>query len=171
MKKLTLATTLMTIFLFLSCNPKFIKGTKIPQTKDNIAVIEVFEKYAMAMKKKQPKKILALVSKSYYDENGTNDTSDDIDYNSLKKFLNSPEFKKITKMNIYFLVKDLQISEDKKTAKILFYYDLHFKEKAENSNNSESIYKSSKTKWQKVRDVNKMEMVKENGKWKIISGI
>lgn len=157
--------------LLASCATENIKGTEIPDTPQNRAVLEVFFEYVSALKEKQPEKLIALVSESYLDHNGTDDATDDVDYGNIKTFLNSDAYGKIKAMNLFFIIKDLLLSEDNETAKILYYYEVRLKTDRLVAPEENSSINSDKEKWLKETEVNQMVLKKEKDTWKIVSGL
>lgn len=157
------------LLMFASCGTTNIKGTEIPDTKENRAVLDVFGSYVKALQDKKPEKVLELVSENYYDYNGTEEAADDVDASGIKSFIMSEEFKKILKIDIIIIMKDIQVSEE--TAKVLYYYEARFKKHTDLVSDEESVLKQGNEKWLKVNDLNQMIFKKEKESWKIISGL
>ncbi|HOW52569.1 MAG TPA: hypothetical protein PLV42_11075 [bacterium] len=158
-------------YLFVSCATENIKGTEIPDTPTNRAVLEVFFGYVTALKEKKADKLVGLVSKNYLDHNGTDDATDDVDFSNVEAFVNSEAYQKIRAINLFFIIKDLQINKDGDTAKILYYYEVRLKTDRLAPPEEESSINSSKEKWLKETEVNQMTLKKEEDQWKIISGL
>jgi len=157
--------------LLASCATQNIKGTDIPDTPQNRAVLEVFFEYVSALKEKNADKLVALVSESYLDHNGTDDAADDVDYGNIKMFVNSDAYQKIRSVNLFFIVKDLLLPEGGDTAKILYYYEVRLKTERLAPPEEASSINSPEEKWLKEAEVNQMVMKKEGEKWKIVSGL
>ncbi len=169
MRKLTAFLLLLCTVAVVSCGTKNIRGTEIPDTEENRSVLKTFGEYVLAVKKQDPEKIVVLVSDNYYDENGTDDATDDVDYKGIVKFLGSSEFKEILKIDLIFVVKDLIVENG--TAKLLYFYEGRFKTDDKLSKMKKSSIQSDSERWEKISDENLMVLKKENGEWKIVSGL
>lgn len=159
------------IFLSASCSTKMIKGTDIPDNEDNRAVLAVFGQYVKAIMDKSPEGVLKVVSPNYYDNNGTDAAKDDVDYKALEAFLKSDDFSKILKVEAFFTFNALKVNDDKDVAKLLYYYELRFKKANKTEAEEKSLLNLTNEKWLKVNDNNLMTFKKENGEWKIFSGL
>jgi len=169
--KTTITCAFGALLFVVSCATTAIPGTDIPDTPENRAVLEVFFRYVEAVKAKETDKLLALVSEHYLDHNGTDDASDDVDYEGIKRFIFSDTFNTIKTVNVVFIVKDMLFSEDKQTAKILYYYEVRVKTERRVAPLETSSVNSPAEKWLKESDVNQMVLRKEPGGWKIVSGL
>ncbi len=160
------------LFMFLiSCATAPIPGTDIPDTPENRAVLEVFFKYVEALKAKDADKIISLISEHYLDHNGSDDASDDVDYTAVTQFLRSKNYDDIKALNLVFIVKDMILSDDGQTAKILYYYEVRLKTDRRVPPGETSSLNPAGEKWLKESDVNQMVLRKEASGWKIVSGL
>ncbi|HSA32373.1 MAG TPA: hypothetical protein P5077_01460 [bacterium] len=169
--KATLLCLLASGSLLISCATANIQGTDIPDTPQNRAVIQVFFEYVEAVKAQNADKLLALVSEHYLDANGTDDATDDVDYEGVKKFVNSDAYRNIRAVSTFFIVKDMSVSPDEQTAKILYYYEVRIKTDRLAPPEEGSSINSDTQKWLKETEVNQMLLKKEGDKWKIVSGL
>ena len=72
----------------ISCkHPSSLPGTEIPNTPEARAVLEVVEKYRISFLRKDAPAVWALAHTSYHDQAGTDDPTDDVDFNSLGPLL------------------------------------------------------------------------------------
>ena len=71
----------------VGCNKQYIPNTDVEETDANHEVIEFCEKYRHAVEYRNVAKLLEYAAQSYYEDGGTIDTSDDIDYAGLKDYL------------------------------------------------------------------------------------
>ena len=169
MKKFIFIAIISAAAMVLSCGPRLIEGTTIADNDTNRAILKVFQEYAQAFQEKNADKIVKNVSEKYYDPNGTDQADDDVDYNGIKTFLNSAEFKEIVRIEPIFVLKELTVEGDK--AKLLFFFEARYKGKDETTPARKSVLNDSNEKWEKVSDINIMMLQKEKDGWKIISGI
>ena len=173
MKKMILPLLVLTLMFTVSCNKKYIKNTEIEETPDSKRILYIFAHYVKGFKDKDPTVFKDFISKDYYDNNGTDDAKDDVDYDKLMAILNSEQFNSLDKLEIVYILKDLKIEAATKTAKLLFFYEVRFKRKSKLDKENESAFvKSDGTTNHKLNDNNQMWFRKEaDGEWRIISGL
>ena len=173
MKKMILPLLVLALMFTVSCNKKYIKNTEIEETPDTKRILYIFAHYVKGFKDKNPTVFKDFISKDYYDNNGTDDAKDDVDYDKLMAILNSEQFNSLDKLEIVYILKDLKIEEATKTAKLLFFYEVRFKRKSKLDPEEESSFvKSDGTTNHKLNDNNQMWFKKEaDGEWRIISGL
>ncbi|MBN2724577.1 MAG: hypothetical protein JXR95_10950 [Deltaproteobacteria bacterium] len=149
---------LVSSFLAVSCsNPKYIRGTKIPDNTPNREVIEVVEKYRRAMMKKDVAELIAMAHPEYYQAAVTNEDVP-YDYDGLKKKLVS-RFKQ-TK-NIRFDLQYRKINwKDSSNADVEIFIDSSYMLKI-----------GKEEQWKKKSDYWKIDLKKHKGRWLIIGGM
>ena len=159
MKKSAFLVTLLIGLLGAACGPKLIPGMNIEvaDTADNRALIQVLEKFQQAFEQRDIDALVALASAKFYETNGSNDTGDDYNYDGLRKHY-TEHFKMVEKCHLTLTLKDVLIEEDKATIDYRFL--------------SRYLMKlPSGEKWRIKDDINRMKLAKENGQWKILSGM
>lgn len=173
MKKLMLLMIVFSMFLTVSCNKKMIKGTNIEETPDSKEILTVFGYYLKGFKEQNPEIFLEYVSKDYYDTNGTDEANDDIDYDKLVEILNSDAYHSLEKVSITAIIKDLFfLDENEDKAELIYFYEVRFKMKSSVPSTEENAFiQPDGMTNHKVSENNKMKFVKEDGKWKILSGL
>ncbi|MBP5407202.1 hypothetical protein J6Z19_08680 [bacterium] len=173
MKKLMLLLIIFSMFMTVSCNKKMIKGTNIEETPDSKEILTVFGYYMKGFKEQNPDIFLEYISKNYYDTNGTDEAGDDIDYDKLVEILKSDAYHSLEKVNITCIIKDLLFDDDsRERARLLFFFEVRFKMKSSVPPAEENAFTQPDGMTNhKVSENNQMKFVKEDGKWKIVSGI
>ena len=79
--------------LAAGCGPYLIRGPQISKDAEiednptNRELIQVMERYRVAMERRDLPALLALASKSYYERAGTTATDDDYSYEGLERIL------------------------------------------------------------------------------------
>ncbi len=68
---------------------RFLAGTTIPATEDNLAVVETVEQYRACLIEKNIDGLLLLASKRYFEDGGTPQANDDYGYDGLRQILTS----------------------------------------------------------------------------------
>jgi len=172
MKKIVLVLAVMSLLFTVSCSKKYIKGTNIVENEDSKAIFTVFGHYVKGFKEQNPEIFSKYISETYYDSNGTDDPSDDVDHDKIMEILNSDQFKALKKVDIVYIVKDLKVDKALKTAKMVYYFEVRFKRESRIKPEEESAFvESDGMTNHKVSDNNMMKFVKEDDGWKIVSGI
>lgn len=172
MKKLMMLLIVFSMFVAVSCSPKMIKGTNIEDTPDSQEILTIFGYYVKGCKEKNPDIFLEYVSKDFYDTNGTDEAADDIDYDKLVEILHSDAFASLEKLNMTPIIKDLLFdSNNGDKAVLLYFYEVRFKMKSELPAEENAFEQSDGMTNHKLTDNGQMKFVKEDGKWKIVSGI
>ena len=173
MKKIVMLMIVFSMFLTVSCNKKMIKGTNIEETPDSKEILTVFGYYLKGFKEQNPEIFLEYVSKDYYDTNGTDDANDDVDYDKLVEILNSDAYNSLEKVSITCIIKDLLFDPDSENkARLLFFFEVRFKVKSLLPPTEENIFiQPDGMTNSKISENNQMKFVKEDGKWKIVSGL
>ncbi len=75
------------LFATAGCARGVIPNTDVEDTEVNREVIGFVEQYRKAVQARDVGKLLALASKDYYDDHGTPDGGDDVDYDALREKL------------------------------------------------------------------------------------
>ncbi|MGA7744607.1 MAG: nuclear transport factor 2 family protein [Polyangia bacterium] len=68
---------------------RYLAGTTIPATEDNLAVVETIEQYRTFLIEKNIDGLLLLASKHYFEDGGTPQANDDYGYDALREILTS----------------------------------------------------------------------------------
>jgi len=138
------------------CMPRRLPGTDIEDTPDSRAVLDVLTAYTRAMEARNADAILRLVSPSFRDDGGTGSPQDDLDAQQLRQVLPA-RLSRVEDLRLDITVKKMNFTED--TAEVVYFYHSSFRVPAySNKPKNESGLK-------------KMELRKEDGSWKLLSGI
>ena len=68
---------------------RYLAGTNIPATEDNLAVVETIEQYRAFLVEKNIDGLLLLASRKYFEDGGTPQANDDYGYDGLREVLTS----------------------------------------------------------------------------------
>lgn len=143
--------------LALACAPSLIPGTKIQNTPDTRAIVAVIDAYRQAAEKRDAAAVLALVSPKYFDDAGTPDPGDDIDYQQLEKRLTA-DYQKVTALRLDMGVRRIDVQDDHAAAYV--FYDEHFRIQTKNGEVAKA-----------ASDTHRMQFAREDGQWKFVSGL
>ncbi len=148
---------LLALSTILGCGGRRIPGTDIPDNADTRAIVGVIDTYRHAAERRDADAVLALVSQKYFDDAGTPDPSDDIDYQQLRKRI-SDDFKSITAMRLDIAVKSVSVDSEQAAAYV--YYDEHYR-----------IATKAGEVAKQASDTHRMRFVREGGVWRFVSGL
>ncbi|QDG54017.1 hypothetical protein FIV42_25735 [Persicimonas caeni] len=141
-------------------NPGFNidEEAEIADTTTNRQVIDVLVHYRQAVVNKDFGALKRLISEDYYDNAGTTDTTTD-DYSAEhlgEVFEMMAQHAQDIKYNV--LVQGVEVSKDR--AFIDYKYDYAYQYKV-----------GEDVAWDAGVDVNRLELIQEGGKWRIVSGL
>ncbi|HEY3451589.1 MAG TPA: hypothetical protein VGK67_34845 [Myxococcales bacterium] len=146
------------IALILGCAPKLIPGTEIKDTSDTRAILDLVGTYKNNLEAKNVDGILKLVSKTFFENAGTPEGNDDYDYAGLEQKLRS--WAGTTKaVRGAIEVKDIFVDVDK--AVVRYFFDVSFQIPGPDDT----------MQWKRETDTKEMQLKREDGLWKITSGI
>lgn len=151
------ATLLVTAALLGGCSTKRIPGTDIKDSPETRAVVDAIEQYRVAAERRDANAVLALVSKRYFDNAGTTDPGDDVDYEQLRKRL-VDDYAKLVAVNMEIAVKRIDL--DGERAAVFIFYDERYR-----------IRMKSGEVAKQASDIHRMQLVLEDGVWHFVSGI
>ncbi len=157
--RLTLtATVLLAGLLAFGCTAKHIPGLEIElaDTPDHRALIEVLDEYRQAYEGKDIDRLVALASARFYEDSGTPETEDDYNYDGLKEHFGE-HFKMLKKVQLTLSIKIVKVDGDQ--AMIDYRYVTRY-----------LMDLPVGEKWQITDELNRLELVREEDRWKVISG-
>jgi hypothetical protein len=144
--------------LSLAACARNIPNTDIRDTEDNRALIAAVDAYRKAFDTRNLDGVMALVSPLYYDDAGTIDASDDVDYKSLPTVLQET-FQKIAQVRLEFGITAIEIVGNK--AMVDLFYDAKYRVTTPRA----EIAKRD-------TDVQRLVFQRDDkGQWKIITGL
>jgi len=139
-----------------ACAAKRLPGSNIEDTRDTRAILEVLREYQNALMKQDAQAILALVSPSFHDDLGTRTPLDDVNRATLERDL-PQKLAALTDVNVDISLRE--ITFDGPRAYAVFYFDTSYRiPKIQEPQRADS-------------DLARMELAREDGKWKIIRGL
>ncbi|BDG08696.1 nuclear transport factor 2 family protein [Anaeromyxobacter paludicola] len=149
--------SLLVLLALGGCSPKRIPGTEIRDTADTREIVAVIDTYRKAVEAKDARAVMALVSPLYYDDAGTADPGDDMDYAQLERAL-PQDFDKLASVRLEIGVKQVTVEGDKATAEV--FYDGKFR-----------IVTPRGEVAKAEADVQRMRFHHEKSGWKFVSGL
>jgi ketosteroid isomerase-like protein len=147
---------LLAFLAFAGCARK-MPNTDIEDSADNRAIVAVIDQYRKAFDRRDAPAILALVSRSYFDDAGTSDPSDDLDFAQLAQALPA-SLKGLADVKLELAVSKIEVKGDSAAADLLY----------------DSRYRVATPRGEVAKrdsDVHRMKLRREDGVWKITSGL
>lgn len=158
-RRLLMTFAILTTTWLCACGPKMIEGTQIEATDLNMEIYQVIQQYRRAMEERDVVALNAVISREYFDNQATTDTNqDDYGYDKLKE-----QMMPVLRDNIKKVRMDLRLMEigvQGERAHASFEYVARF-----------LFTEGGKDGWITKNDFNRLELVKEDGNWRIISGL
>lgn len=140
-----------------ACGSKRIPGTDIEDNRDTRAVVAAIEEYRRGAERRDARAVLALVSAKYFDEAGTPDPGDDVDFQRLSSRLTA-DYQKIASLRLDIGVRKIEIDGDK--AEAIVFYDQYYR----------IVTKTGEVPKQ-ASDSQRMRLVREGETWRFVSGL
>jgi hypothetical protein len=141
-----------------ACGPSYIRGTKIEATPEKQALADIVERYRQAVEQRDLDAIERLASNDYY-ENGstTEEPTDDYDFNGLVKVLRELK-EKLKAVKYQIDITDISVLGE--TATVDYEYRSQF------------LFESAEQdRWETANDRNRLTFKRQNGQWRVISGL
>jgi hypothetical protein len=140
------------------CAARRIPGTDIPDTSDTQAILGVLREYRAASEARDAGRILALASPAFRDDAGTPTPEDDLDYERLQQVL--PRLLQATpELKLDVSVRRIDVQGE--TARAVFYFTNTYKLAAG----------SGAARPRSDSDLKEMQLRREDGAWKVLSGL
>lgn len=136
-----------------------IAGTGVEDTPDNRAVWNVIEQYRQAMENRDGDALRTLVSRQYYENASTTDTStDDYGYQELDEKVLPILRDNIKKVQYRILLRSIRVDGQRAYAEYEYYFKFQYSE-------------GGRDQWIARNDFNRLDLVLEDGVWKIVAGL
>ncbi len=158
MKRFVFGLILVSV-LIAGCGPKYIKGTKIPNTPQAKEIWRLVEVYRKAVEHRDIKTLAAMLSRRYYENAGTTDTaSDDYGYEGVVKRVFPLLQDNVKAIQYKIHVYRIKVGKDKASAEFEYWAKV-------------LIDVGGHKKWIFKDDFDRLDFVKEDGVWRIVRGM
>ena len=141
-----------------ACAHAVIEGTHVRDTADNRGVYKVLAEVISALEGRDLPKLLSHISTRYFEDNGTPDPHDDYGYAELQERLLKDSLNPAKEFYIAVQVHDIQVNGDYGFADIRY------------STRTRLDFPSGRL-WDNHRDFDRIEFVRENHVWRVVSGL
>jgi hypothetical protein len=134
-----------------------IPGTKVPDTDENRDIIRAVERYRLAVERKDAPALVAMASKTYWEDSGTPTGADDYGYDGLREVLLS-RFQRAD--SIRYSMKYMGIKRKGGRAMVDVLIDASF-----------SIQTARGLERHDMRDQNQLVLEHDGQRWVFVSGM
>lgn len=141
-----------------SCAHATIAGTQVQDTAANRQVYATLMQAREALERRDAEALLALISPRYFEDNGTPDPHDDYGYLELREKLVGQALKTAQDVSVSMQVYDIAVDGDHAWA------DLRYTSRVR-------LELPGGRLWDSHRDFDRIEFVRENGRWCIVRGL
>ncbi len=157
-RTLKLAFSIALVVLTAGCGSRYIPGTKIKFTEERQELFRMVEVYQTALEQRDEKTLRKMTSLRYYENaSTTTDATDDYDYNGLEKVF--AELKNsVRAVKLKLQVKEITVMGDR--ARVDVEYEAQY-----------LIALGEQDRWETKSDKNRLAFIREEGEWRIISGL
>lgn len=161
---LALAALLSFSLVGSGCAGRYLQGevvhsdSKIRNTPENRSVIELMELYQTSVETLDNAALKGLVSRDYYENGGTTHTTDDdYGYEGIANLFDVLTMH-VQETRLSVKVRDIRVYGER--ADVIFEYAYTM------------LYEvGDARRWQTERDVNRIQLQREDGEWRIVSGL
>ncbi len=154
---MNLRTLLPVAFLLSACAAHRIPGTEIADSEATRAVYGVVQGYAQALQQRDAATLLSLASPEYFDNAGTADPADDMDFARLEQTLPA-DLGKLESLRVEIQVRNIVVDRDTAVAELW----------------SDGWYRIQTPQGvvpRRDQELHRMRLVLRDGAWKITSGM
>ncbi len=148
----------LTLLGVVGCGDRYVRGTDIEYTTERQELADLVERYRVAVEQRDTDALRALASRRYY-ENGstTTDPSDDYDYRGLEQvFIDVQNMVKAVKYEIE--LQAIEVLGERAT--VDYAYRSQY-----------LLTLGEQDKWATAADKNRLSFLREDGQWRIVSGM
>ena len=155
---LLLSLSLSLLMGLNACTPTYVSRTKVPYSPERQEVADLIERYRVALEQRDMEAIKAMTSEGYYENaSTTDDPSDDYDRRGLLAVLDKMKTQvKAVKYNVK--ITQIEVLANAATVDVEYtgQYLFTFEER---------------DRWKTHADKNRLTLRREEGAWKIVSGL
>jgi len=150
-------TAVLACLLAAACSHPTIPGTSISDNPVNRAILDVFNRYKLALEARDASAILALTTPDYADPGDPARGIGPVDHAHLQEKLKT-DLAKVTGIRLEATLRDLQIKG--REARLDYFQVLKY-----------AVATPSGEKWKSESDDARMKFAMVEGEWKIASGL
>jgi hypothetical protein len=142
-----------------ACAASMIPGTRVADTAENREIYSLVEKYRSAMEHRDIETLKKLASARYFENaSTTHHKKDDYGHSTLIGKVLPKLTDNIKKVEYRIMLKAVSIRGNQATADYEYMWKFLYSE-------------GGREKWEQRNDFNRLDMVREDGAWKIVAGL
>lgn len=142
----------------IGCSHDYIPNTQVDDSEFNRDVIAFCEDYRHAVERRQTSLLLKLADPKYYEDGGNVDTSDDLDFAGLKEYLEK-RFRETRAIRYEIFYRDVSLGRSNQVF-VDYTYSASYK-----------VPTATGDVWRRRVADNRLELVREGEKFRILSGM
>lgn len=144
------------------CGPRYVTGTKVEYTAEKQRLADIVERYRLAMEQRDVEALRALASRDYYENaSTTTEPGDDYGFEGLERVF----------VDLKNNVKDVKYTVDIKEIRIMGEGATEAAHVDYEYTGQYLFTLGERDRWETVTDKNRLIFRKEDGNWRIISGM
>lgn len=148
----------LALLLCMACSHNSLPGTTIAETPERRAIFTVLQELRSALEARDGKRLLALVSPRYFEDNGTPSNLDDFGFLELNDHLVTDTLGVAHEVELGMEIYEIVVRGDRAHADMRYALRTRLELPAGRV-------------WDTHRDFNRLELAREQGAWKITSGL
>ncbi|HOI10276.1 MAG TPA: nuclear transport factor 2 family protein [Myxococcota bacterium] len=143
-----------------ACSPKYLPNTEVPDTNENRAIVDLVERYRVAVEERDVAALREMVSRGYFSNAGTtSDAEDDYGYDQVEQLILPMLKQNIKKVQYGIFVKRVRFESPTRAV-------------AEFEHSFRYLYVvDGKDQWQAKVDFASLTFALEDGVWRIVGGL
>jgi hypothetical protein len=149
----------LALLALVGCSHDYIPNTQVDDSDFNRQVIAFCEDYRHAVERRNTSLLLKLADPKYYEDGGNVDTSDDLDFAGLKDYLEK-RFRETRAIRYEIFYRDVSIGRSNQVF-VDFTYSASYK--VPTTSNGDV--------WRRRVADNRLELVRDGEKFRIVSGM
>lgn len=158
--KLKRSLLILAFLPLVACSAKQIPGTSVDDTPENRTMVDLINRYRVAVEQKDINSLLELVSRDYFSNFGTTaDPEDDYGYEQLVK-----DFIPVLRDEVKSVRYTIYIRKIVFPREGICYADIEFSYKF-------FYVDQGRDRWQVGTNLDRIEFTKEDGVWRITGGL
>ena len=160
---LSKACALLLVPALFGCSRDFIPNTQVEDSDFNRQVVAFCEDYRHAVERRSAEALLKMADPKYYEDGGTVDTGDDLDLQGLSEYLRK-EFAQTKQIRYEIFYRDVSLGRANQVF-VDYTYSASYKvPRPGGTSPDDSVWR------RRVAD-NRLELVRDGEKFKILSGM
>jgi hypothetical protein len=149
----------LSLLVAVGCGPSMIPGTQVEDNAENREIADLIEKYRLAVEHRDVAALREMISRRYFSNAGTtSESNDDFGYERIEAKLLPSLRDSIKSVQFTVILRRVEIHPDRALAEFEYFYKFFYVD-------------GGKDRWSSKNDFARVEFTREDGVWRIISGL